>query len=45
MYNKETEKRNIAEIIIAKNRAGEVGTVELSWLGQYTKFGNLDRYR
>jgi len=45
MYNKETEKRNIAEIIIAKNRAGEVGTVELSWLGQFTKFGNLDRHR
>ena len=45
MYNKETDKKNVAEIILAKNRAGEVGTVELLWLGQYTKFVNLERYR
>jgi replicative DNA helicase len=43
-YNKDTEKKNIAEIIIAKQRNGPTGTTELAWLGQYTKFGNLDRY-
>lgn len=42
-YNPETEKKNIAEIIIAKNRSGETGSVELAWLGQYTKFANLYR--
>lgn len=42
-YNPETEKKNVAEIIIAKNRSGETGTVELAWLGQYTKFANLYR--
>jgi len=44
-YNPETEKQNIAEIIIAKHRSGSTGTVELSWLGQYTKFVNLEKYR
>ncbi|MBQ7667829.1 MAG: replicative DNA helicase [Clostridia bacterium] len=39
-YNPETEKKNIAEIMIAKHRAGSTGTVELVWLGQYTKFVN-----
>lgn len=43
-YNKDSEKKNIAEVIIAKQRNGPTGTVELAWLGQYTKFGNLDRY-
>lgn len=43
-YNKETDKKNIAEVIIAKQRNGPTGTVELAWLGQYTKFGNLDRF-
>lgn len=42
-YDPETEKKNIAEVIIAKNRNGETGTVELAWLGQYTKFANLYR--
>lgn len=42
-YNAETEKKNIAEVIIAKNRSGATGTVELAWLGQYTKFANLYR--
>ena len=45
VYNQETEKKNIAEIILAKNRAGRMGTVELLWLGQYTKFVNIDKYR
>ncbi|MDO4282734.1 MAG: replicative DNA helicase [Clostridia bacterium] len=42
-YDPETEKKNVAEVIIAKNRNGETGTVELAWLGQYTKFANLYR--
>lgn len=44
-YNPETEKKNVAEIILSKNRGGSTGTVELLWLGQYTKFVNLDKYR
>lgn len=40
-YNKDTEKKGIAEIIIAKQRNGPIGTVELVWLPDYTKFGNL----
>ncbi len=43
-YNPETEKKNIAEVILAKHRNGSTGVVELAWLGQYTKFANLDRY-
>ena len=43
--NEDSEKKNIAEVIIAKQRAGSTGTVELAWLGQYTKFANLDKYR
>ena len=39
-YNKESEKRNIAEVIIAKHRGGSTGTVDLAWMGNYTKFGN-----
>ncbi|MDD7796252.1 replicative DNA helicase [Clostridium sp. 'White wine YQ'] len=41
-YNKETEEKNVGECIIAKQRNGPVGTVKLAWLGQYSKFGNLD---
>ncbi len=41
-YNKETEDKNIGECIIAKQRNGPVGTAKLAWLGQYSKFGNLD---
>ena len=44
-YNEESEKKNIAEVIIAKQRAGSTGTVELAWLGNYTKFANLEKYR
>lgn len=44
-YNPESEKRNIAEVIIAKHRAGSTGTVELLWLGNYTKFANIEKYR
>lgn len=42
-YNKETEKKNVAEIIIAKQRNGPIGTTELAWLPNYTKFANLKR--
>ena len=44
-YNEDSEKKNIAEVIIAKHRAGSTGTVELGWLGNYTKFVNTDKYR
>ncbi len=44
-YNQDSEKKNIAEVILAKHRAGSTGTVELLWLGNYTKFANLDKYR
>ena len=44
-YNPDTEKKNIAEAIIAKQRNGPTGTVELVWLGQYTKFASLERSR
>ncbi|MCR5155747.1 MAG: replicative DNA helicase [Butyrivibrio sp.] len=39
-YNKDTEKKGISEIIIAKQRSGPIGTVELVWLPEYTKFAN-----
>lgn len=42
-YNKDTDRKNISEIIIAKQRNGPIGTVELAWLPQYTKFGNLEK--
>ena len=44
-YNEDSEKKNVAEVIIAKHRAGSTGTVELLWLGNYTKFANIERYR
>lgn len=44
-YNPDSEKKNIAEIIIAKQRNGPTGTVELVWLAKYTKFANIERVR
>ena len=40
-YNKDTDKKGISEIIIAKQRNGPIGTVELAWLPDYTKFVDL----
>ena len=42
-YNKDTDKKNIAEVIIAKQRNGPIGTVELVWLPDYTKFANMKK--
>ncbi|MCC8081864.1 MAG: replicative DNA helicase [Lachnospiraceae bacterium] len=42
-YNKDSENKGIAEINIAKQRNGPVGTVNLVWLPQYTKFANLEK--
>ena len=42
-YNKDTELKNVAEIIIAKQRNGAIGTINLTWLPQYTKFANIER--
>ena len=39
-YNKESQRQNISECIVAKNRHGETGTVELIWNGQFTLFSN-----
>ena len=41
-YNKDTEMKGISEIIIAKQRNGPIGTVNLAWLPEYTKFANLE---
>ena len=41
-YNPDTEDKNIAECIVAKNRHGEVGTVKLQWLPQYTTFADRE---
>lgn len=42
-YNQDSEKKDIAEVIIAKHRGGSLGTVDLLWLGSYTKFVNLEK--
>ncbi len=42
-YDAESEDKNVAEIIIAKNRHGSTGTTNLQWVGQYTTFSNPDR--
>ena len=44
-YNEESESKNIAEVIIAKNRSGSVGTAEMLWMSNYTKFANIEHYR
>ncbi len=42
-YDDESEDKNIAEILIAKNRHGSTGSLRLQWIGQYTTFSNPDR--
>ena len=42
-YNPDSEKKNLAEVIVAKQRNGATGSVELVWLGKYTKFANKER--
>ena len=41
-YNKDTDLKGVSEIIIAKQRNGPIGTVNLAWLPEYTKFANLE---
>jgi len=41
-YNKDSQEKNIAEVIIAKQRSGTTGTYKLGWQGRYTKFVNID---
>ncbi len=43
-YNKESEKKGVAEVIVAKQRNGPVGTVELAWQAEYTRFANLSKF-
>ena len=40
-YDPNTDDKNIAEVIVAKQRNGPLGTVKLAWLGKYTRFANL----
>ena len=42
-YNEDSEKHNIAECIVAKNRHGETGKVELRWMPEYTTFATLEK--
>lgn len=42
-YNKDSENKNVAEIIIAKQRNGSIGTVNLVWLPNFTKFANIEK--
>ena len=44
-YNPDSEDRNLAEVISAKQRSGSTGTIKLGWLGSYTKFVNTEPYR
>lgn len=44
-YNKDSDRKGVSEIIIAKQRNGPIGTVDLAWLPEYTKFANLERRR
>lgn len=43
VYHKDTELKGIGEVIIAKQRHGPIGTIQLAWLGDYTKFANLEK--
>lgn len=42
-YNKESEAKNVVEVILAKQRNGPIGTVELAFVKEYSKFVDLER--
>ena len=42
-YKPDTEKKGVAEVIIAKQRNGPIGTIELAWIAKFTKFANLQK--
>ncbi len=44
-YNHDSDRKGVSEIIIAKQRNGPIGTIELAWLPEFTKFANLERAR
>ncbi len=44
-YHADSEQKNIAELIVAKHRHGETGTISLIWLGNYQKFLDYEKFR
>ena len=44
-YHKDTAKKNVTEVIVAKQRNGPIGVAELAWKAEFTRFGNLDHSR
>ncbi len=42
VYNPETERKGLADLIVAKHRNGPLGEVTLKWIAEQTKFGNLE---
>ena len=44
-YNRECENPNLAEAIVLKNRKGQTGTVNLTWVPEYTTFYSVEKYR
>ncbi len=43
-YEQETERKNVADLLVRKHRNGPTGNVELFWKGEYTKFLNKENY-
>jgi len=44
-YDEESEKQNMAEVILSKHRHGETGSIDMIWMGQYQKFADASRYQ
>lgn len=44
-YEEEVENKNLAQVIVAKNRHGSTGDVDISWVGEYTRFESLETFR